>query len=99
MEAICDAPYRFTFSSAKCAGPTHDSVAFAVSSFAEKLEEEGLPPGYWIAADEACMCDEKVITPIPAADAEPVSPEDGFSFYLSSHRMHIEQSFGILMAL
>lgn len=98
VQAICDAKYRFVFFSAKCAGPTHDSVAFGVSSYANQLKLGKLPRGFWIAADEAYSCDEYVINPVPSANAEPDSPADGFNFYFSSLRIHIEQSFGILLS-
>lgn len=90
VQAICDATYKFTFASAKCAGPTHDSVAFNVSSYDEKLRKGQLPPGYWIAGDDAYVCDEYIITPLPASVCTPRSVEDAFNFFQSSHRMHIE---------
>lgn len=98
VQAICDSRYRFTFCSAKCAGPTHDSVAFSVSSYAARLASEGLPRGYWIAADDAYICTESVITPVQGSDAAPGSAADAFNYYQSSHRMHIEQAFGYMIA-
>ena len=98
VQAICDSRYRFTFFSAKCAGPTHDSVAFSVSSYANKLRNGLLPYGYWIAADDAYICDENIITPISSANTSVDTPAEAFNFFLSSHRMHIEQAFGIMRA-
>jgi len=98
VQAICDSNYRFMFFSAKCAGPTHDSVAFEVSSYAENLRNGLLPDGFWVAADDAYVSDENIITPLPVSESTPGSHGDAFNFYQSSHRMHIEQAFGILMA-
>ena len=99
VQAVCDSLYRFTFFSAKCAGPTHDSVAFSVLSLYNRLSDEGLPQGYWIAADDgAYVCDEHLITPVTAGEAKPGSVGDAFNFFLSSHHIHIKQSFGLLMS-
>ena len=86
------------FYSAKCAGPTHDSVAFSVSSYSAKLRAGDLPEAYWIAADKAYICDNCIVTPVPVSQALPGSDEDAFNFYHSSLRMHIEQAFGLLLA-
>lgn len=51
-----------------------------------------------IAADYAHFCDETKITPMPSASAEPDSVCDVFNYYQSSHRMYIEQAFGIMIA-
>lgn len=80
VQAVCDSSCRFIFCSAICAGPTHDSADFTVSSFSTKLETNGLPYGYYIAADEACLCSEYVITSIPMVEFEPGSAEDGLTF-------------------
>ena len=98
LQAICVSNYRLIFKSAKCASPTHDYVALAVSSFDADIQDIGLPNGYWIAADDAYHCDDLIITPVPKNRSPPDSPEDGFKFYMSSYRKHIDQSFGMLMA-
>lgn len=71
IQAICDSRYRFSFVSGKCSGPTHDSVAFSASSYAKWLDEGNLPNGYRIAADEANVCSETIITPFPSSTATP----------------------------
>lgn len=53
---------------------------------------------YWIAGDEAYVCTEQLITPFPATRSKVDSAADRFKFYLSSHRIHIEQAFGILLS-
>ncbi len=65
VQAVVDCRYRFLYISAKCVGSTHDSTAFYISSFTKMLDEAKLLKGYWIAADEAYICTNTVITPIP----------------------------------
>lgn len=61
VQAICKSRYRFTFFSAKCSGPTHDSVAFSISNYARRLNAGDLPSGYWSVVDDAYVCGENVI--------------------------------------
>ena len=96
MQAVCDAQYRFRYASIACPGSTHDSLAFAVSTLGMKLERGELPSPFWIAGDEAYDCTESVLTPWSGRDL-PVD-KDAFNFFLSSSRIHIEQSFGMLVA-
>ena len=58
--------------------------------------ERNLNGEFWIAGDEAYMCTEDLITPVPSSHAS--SEEDSFNFFHSSLRMHVEQAFGMLMA-
>ena len=51
-----------------------------------------------MAADDAHVCTENVITPIPSTQALPGTAEDSLNFAHSSHWIHVEQSFGILIA-
>ena len=96
LQAACDHTYRFTFASCKCTGSTHDSAAFAVSSLGMRLNNYGLPPGFWIAGDEAYPAGPSLLTPWPGRDLSP--SKDSFNYWLSSSRIHIEQSFGILVS-
>lgn len=95
VQALVDSNYRFLCFSAICRGSTHDSLAHAVSSLGRYLESGRLDGEFWIAGDEAYVCTESLITPIPASQANDV--EDAFNFYHSSLRMHVEQAFGILV--
>jgi nuclease HARBI1 len=66
VQAMCDCDYKFTFASALCPGSTHDSTAFAVSSLSTLLsrqDEKFLLPGFWIAGDEAYVCEGRMLTP------------------------------------
>lgn len=95
VQALVDSNYRFLCFSAKCRGSTHDSLAHAVSSLGRYLESGRFACQFWIAGDEAYVCTECLITPIPASQASDV--EDAFNFYHSSLRMHVEQSFGMMV--
>jgi hypothetical protein len=56
---------------------------------------------YWIAGDAAYLCDNYLLTPFTKAqthDQELGLRRDAFNFYHSSLRMHVEQSFGIMVA-
>lgn len=95
IQALVNSDYRFICFSALCRGSTHDALAHAVSSLGRYLEDGRLEMEYWIAGDEAYNCSEYLITPVPASMASDV--EDAFNFYHSSLRMHVEQSFGMLI--
>jgi hypothetical protein len=93
LQAMCDDRYVFTFAWTLCPGSTHDSTAFAMSSLSRLLSAPagGLPAGYWIAADEAYVCSDRVMTPWPGRRLS-VS-QDAFNYWLSSARIHVEQAF------
>ena len=97
VQAVAASNYRYRYLSAKFVGGTHDSMSFSVSSLARRLREGSLPPGYWYAGDEAYVCTETMITPIPGARRKLGSLHNAFNFYLSSLRIHIEQAFGRLV--
>jgi DDE superfamily endonuclease len=100
VQASCDVKYRFQYFSARAAGSTRDSLAFALSSLYTFLEEGGLPPCYWIAGDSAYTCTEYLLTPYSKAALLLPGSEtsrDAYNFYHSSHRVHIEQAFGLLV--
>lgn len=64
----------------------------------ERLNNDDLPSGYLIAAEDACICKEYVVIPLSQEHSSPGSASDPFNFYQSSSRMHIEQALGILIA-
>lgn len=101
VQAVCDANYRFIYMSAVAVGSTHDSVAFAMSSLWRSLQSARLPAGFWLAGDAAYICSEYLLTPHSKSalgeEAHRVSRE-AFNFFQSSHRVHIEQAFGMLVA-
>lgn len=91
IRAICDSRYPFSFVSGNFSKPTHDPVAFSLSSYAKQLDEGNLANGYWITADAAYVCSETVITLFPISTSGLGSSEDAFKFYHSSHRIRTEQ--------
>lgn len=96
VQALVDSNYRFLSYSCRCVGSTHDSLAHAVSSLGRYLEQGELNGEFWIAGDEAYVCTESLITPVPMSQASEV--EGAFNFFLSSLRIHVEQAFGMLVA-
>lgn len=94
VQAVVDSHNRFIACSAICAGSTHDSVALELSSIGKYLKDGLLKIGFWIAGDDAYSVSENLIVPISRAVTSVV--QDGFNFFHSSHRIHVEQAFGIL---
>lgn len=97
VQAMVDHKYRFVACSAICKGSTHDSVALRLSIIGRFFEEEGLPDGFHVAGDDAYSgyYPEQLITPYRRALASKY--ELSFNYFQSSHRVHVEQAFGILM--
>jgi len=87
LQAVVDSDYHFIYSSLRCVGSTHDSLAFPVSGLTQYLRSVGLKEGLRIAADEAYECTNNMITPIPKRRAPLGSREGSFNFYHSSLRM------------
>ena len=66
-----------------------------MSQFGSVLEKNPLPPGYWIARDEAYVCNDYLITPYSAVRAKDDINKSNFNFYLSRCRINVECAFGI----
>jgi hypothetical protein len=67
-----------------------------MSSLSRLLRSQnGLPSGYWVAADDAYICGERIITPWPGRNLS--KGKDAFNYWQSSARIHIEQAFGMLV--
>ena len=94
LQAIVDSDYRFLSCSSLAVGGTHDSLAFRLSSLSSFINAGNLPRGFWIAADEAYRCTNYIIIPFSRPSASLY--QDGYNFFQSSHRLHVEQAFGIL---
>ena len=93
VQGVTDAKYRFRFVSIKRTGATHDSLAYAVTGFHRELPS--LLEPFWIAGDEAYPCGDKLLTPWSGRNLP--SDKDSFNYWLSAHRCHVEQSFGMLV--
>ena len=61
-----------------------------------ELEKGILGAVFYIVGDEAYICNDYLITPVPTSVAN--TDEDNFNYFLSSLRMHVEQAFGMLVA-
>jgi DDE superfamily endonuclease len=93
FQVVVNSRYKILYVSARCAGATHDNLAFAVSTLNKRLVSGDLEIGFWIAADEAYTCTESIITPWPGADLGD-DAKKAFNFFHSSLRIHVEQAFG-----
>jgi hypothetical protein len=83
---------------ADCDPHTHDSVAFVASGLARLLAGgavETLPLGYWIAAEDANYCRDRLLTPWPGRGLSP--EKNSINRWQSSVRIYIEQAFEILI--
>ena len=97
LQAMCDGNRKFLWWSMLTVGSTHDSLAFAMSKLGQRLEEVGLPEGYWIAGDDAYVSNEYMLTPFSTKASKRDRKKDNFNFYQSRCRINIECAFGILV--
>ena len=85
--------------SCRCSGSTHDALDFDTSELAAKLRSGAIRPGYWATGDAVYVPMPGLLTPWSKYH---LAREDGiyahsFNFYHFSHRMHVEQEFGLLV--
>jgi hypothetical protein len=66
LQLLLDSRYKVLYLSAKCAGATHDNLAFSFSTLHYRLMSGELQDGFWIAAGEAYTCTDSIVTPWPA---------------------------------
>ena len=99
VQAVVDSTMRFLYMSCRCTGSTHDATAFDVSDLAERLKKGEMKEGYWIDGDAAYVYIPGLLTPWSksALTSENGVYADSFNFYHSSHRIHVEQAFGMLV--
>jgi DDE superfamily endonuclease len=93
FQVVVDSRYKVRYMSVRCAGATHDNLAFSVSTLNGRLLTGDLEEGFWIAADEAYTCSESILTPWPGTELGDEA-KSAFNFFQSSFRMHAEQVFG-----
>ena len=96
VQAAVSADYKFLFISARHTGATHDSTAFQGTQLHTLLESNVVPNWATIAADDAYSNSKHVLTPYSGNNL--TQAQDSFNFYLSSCRIAVEQSFGILVS-
>lgn len=99
VQAVVDSRYRFLYISGRCSGSTHNAVAFDVSDLGRRLHKGDMSSNFWLAGDAAYSCTNALITPWPKSylSGENGVYADASNFYQSSHRIHVEQAFGILV--
>eukprot|EP00951_Prasinocladus_malaysianus_P004824 scaffold34122_cov19-Prasinocladus_malaysianus.AAC.1 len=96
LQAIADADRCFLWFSLATSGGTHDSLAFRLSNLGQQLTKRGLPPGYWIAGDDAYGITEWLICPYSTQSCRGHPARDHFNFYQSRCRINVECAFGML---
>lgn len=89
MHAVCDDRFRF-FVSVNTPSSSHESMAYSLSSLCRKIKEGSvfLPKKYWVAADAAYVCSQRVPTPRQGKRL-PIA-KDSFNYWLSSERIKVE---------
>ncbi len=102
VQAVVSSSHKFQYMSALCAGSTNYCTAFAVSGLGRRLRTVGLVPGFWVAGDAAYEFRDGIFDPWSKSALQ--CPRDGdardsFNLYHSRARIHVEQTFGILVAL
>ena len=98
VQAMCDADALFTWAALEFQGSCHDSTAFTSTPFFHDIDTH-VPGGYYIAADDAYVCSEKVLTPYSGSH-DHHAPEDTFNpnyYHSSTNRIIVECAFGRLV--
>ena len=96
VQAVVSSEYKFMAVSVACTGSTHDSMALKMSHIGRYIDAQSIPFGYWIAADDAYMVCDNLVTPFRKSMLNKYT--ESFNFFQSSHRMHVEQAFGQLVS-
>ena len=99
VQAVFDSSLRFRYTSCKCTGSFHYAVTFYSSKLAARIRRGDMKPGYWMAEDAAYVPVNGLLTPWPRSELakKDVIYADSFNFYHSSHRIYVEQAFGVLL--
>lgn len=107
--ACCDSNYSLLSAECKTYGSCHDNVAFLLTDLYHLIYEKqvlgkhGTIPKFWIAADSAFTCTDYVLTPYKGSPRNATKQFKqkirGFNEKLSSLRVHIEQTFGMLKGI
>jgi hypothetical protein len=95
VQAICDSQKRIIWLSSGHKGSTHDSFAFAETKMKKLLQQKQeylFNNRLFIIGDSAYPLESYMI--VPYNDTAPNSIEDGFNYYHSRTRIHIECAFG-----
>ena len=83
VQAVVSSDYKFMAVSVACTGSTHDSMALKMSHIGRYIDSKSIPFGYWIAADDAYMVCNTLVTPFRKSMLKMYT--ESFNFYQSSH--------------
>eukprot|EP00808_Paulinella_micropora_P010168 g38690.t1 len=88
---------RFRWADVRCAGSTHDQLAYTVSGLDDMLKR--LPLKHYLVGDNGYILHEYLLVPYKGKFIRRIDPyKDSFNFHLSQLRIHVERAFGMLTA-
>eukprot|EP00808_Paulinella_micropora_P019496 g59448.t1 len=88
---------RFRWADVRCAGLTHDQLAYTVSGLDDMLKR--LPLKHYLVGDNGYIPHEYLLVPYKGKFIRRIDPyKDSFNFHLSQLRIHVERAFGMLTA-
>ena len=94
VQAMCDCNLKFLYMAILAPGKSSDLKAYEASKLQPWIE--ALPPWVFVAADNAYVCSEHLLTPFYGSQRN--EPQyDSHNFYLSQLRIRIEMAFGLLV--
>ena len=93
VQAACDHKCRFVYVCVAAPGGVNDISAFRKTKLPQMIRN--LPPGKFVAGDNAYVCSEHLLTPF-SRDERSEARKDAYNFYLSQLRIRIEQAFGFM---
>eukprot|EP00808_Paulinella_micropora_P029273 g38483.t1 len=97
LEKRADLIFRFRWADVRCAGSTHDQLAYTVSGLDNMLKR--LPLKYYLVGDNGYIPHEYLLVPYKGKFIRRIDPyKDSFNFHLSQLRIHVERAFGMLTA-
>jgi hypothetical protein len=94
LMAGCDVRGKFYFATSNHCGSTNDIIAWNDSKLCEALNENKLPPQYFIIGDEAFTNTQQFLSPWSGRGLPRY--KDSFNYWLSHSRQCIERAFGML---
>eukprot|EP00808_Paulinella_micropora_P004375 g41034.t1 len=96
-QLACGPDLRFRWADVRCAGSTHDQLAYTVSGLDNMLKRLHLK--YYLVGDNGYIPHEYLLVPYKGKFIRRIDPyKDSFNFHLSQLRIHVERAFGMLTA-
>eukprot|EP00808_Paulinella_micropora_P010175 g38703.t1 len=88
---------RFRWADVRCAGSTHDQLAYTVSGLDDMLKR--LPLKHYLVGDNGYIPHEYLLVPYKGKFIRRIDPyKDSFNFHLYQLHIHVERAFGMLTA-